>query len=168
MPEGRDALLRGAQYQTILSPAVLDWVPGLGYMVYKVDSGATAADALFTVTGRNLITLITGTVSVAIGGEVTSASVNTVTANIILASSATVLDGAAAGTVVIVEGDGTALVAGTGSSGVGAAASGQFGNIVVDGDNIERNYDGTAGAGVIEWWLYYIPLEASASITSAA
>jgi hypothetical protein len=132
-------------------------------MVYKVDSGATQADALYTVTGRNLVTLITGTVSVAIGGEVTSTSVNTVTNNIILASSATVLDGAAAGVVCLVEGDGTALVAGA-----GASATGVVGQLVVDGDNIERNYDATAGAGVIEWWLYYIPLEAGASITSAA
>lgn len=167
MPEGRDALLRGAQYQTLLSPAVADWIPGLGYLVYKLDSGATAADALFTVTGKNLVTLLYGVVSVAIAGETTSASVNTVTANVVLASSATVLDGVAAGTVCLVEGDGTALTAGAVASGVSAIPN-VLAGMVISGDNIERNYDGTAGLGSIGWYLYYIPLEASASIVSAA
>jgi len=143
----------------------------LGYKVTKDCSLAAANDDLFTVTGKVLITLLTGQVESAALSGAESFQLRVKTSNEPLCA-ATTLDTDADGTMYVVTGDvGVALNGGdaptanvTNGSGVPLMplVVGQAGGTLT----IESNT--TGNGGTIAWSLFYIPLEASASVAAAA
>lgn len=143
---------------------------GIGRRVTKVADMASDPDDLFTVTGKCLITLMVGEVTSAIA-TTSSMSLNTSTNAAVLAASTDVV-GDGAGVLYIVTGD-----PGDGLNGLASGAnnnadaatcdSGNHAPFLINDDNIYMNLNG-AGTGFVQWDLYYIPLEAGASITSSA
>lgn len=150
--------------------------PGLGYRVVKTDGDPTAAagspDALFTVTGKVLVTLLFGEVTTAIsGGTLPETALQSTTNNIAIAAS-TVITGDAQGTLYMVSGDTGVILNGADAPTVDVAQIASAGHqpFILDGDGIEQLNGGgaVAAGGVIEWTLYYIPLEDNARVVAAA
>ena len=153
-------------------PAASDggYNPRFGTRVTKSSTLASDPDDLFTVTGKCLITLMVGEVTSVVATS-TSMSINTSTNSIVLVASTDIV-GDGAGVLYIVSGDP--------DDGLNGQASGADNNadaarirtgfhapILVNDDRIYMNLDG-AGTGLVQWDLYYVPLEAGASITSSA
>lgn len=141
----------------------------LGRRVTKVGDVASSPDPLFTITGKNLITLIVG--------EVTSVIASTTSLHLRTSSNtqnlciSTDISSDAAGTLYLVTGDPddtlNGAVATVPNVDIAWSRTGFHAPFLMNDDEIIQTIDG-AGTGTIQWDLYYIPLEASASITSTA
>ena len=181
MPIGKDALLIGAQHipatfelQTAnFVPAAGDFVPGWGYFVTKastIPASATSIDELFLVTGKCLITLIVGE-STSVVATTTSLTLRT-KANTKSIAAITDIVGDALGALYIVTGDpddglnGDATGATTGPD-TAQCKTGFHAPILMNDETIEMLVQAN-GTGQIKCDLCYIPLEASAVITSVA
>lgn len=143
------------------------FVPGLGYRVTKVGDIAGTADNLFDVTGKVLVTLITGEVT-SVFGTSTSMKLNTSTGSVNIVASTTVTT-LPAGTLLLPTGDPDDGFNGgqTLNADVAMSKTGFFAPFMVNDDKIVQTVNAT-GTGLVEWTLHYIPLEASASVASSA
>lgn len=138
-----------------------------GYRVTKSATIASAPDALFDVTGKCLITLMVGEVTSVIATS-TSMSINTSTNDQVISAS-TQITTDAVGTLYVVCGDvGLGFNAGA-TPGVDAAILdvGTIAPFIVNDDQIEMNVN-AAGTGLVEWTLYFQPLESGAIVEAAA
>lgn len=145
----------------------INYNPHFGYRVVKSSTIASAPDALFDVTNKCLITLMVGEVTSVIATS-TSMSINTSTTDIVLSAS-TQITTDALGTLYAVCGDiGLAFNAGA-TPNVDAVVLdvGTYAPILINDDQIEMNLNG-AGTGLVEWTLFYWPLEPGAVIAAAA
>lgn len=145
--------------------------PVLGFRVTKTSSMASDPDSLFTVTGRCLITHLSGEVTTQIGTTTTMLLQDTT--NTVDLCAATTITGDVVGTMYHFDGvksavlnSGIAPVVGTTS-----LANGGY-QPVVWGDaqaaiTISHNLD-AGGTGAVDWVLYYKPLTASSTIVAAA
>lgn len=141
--------------------------PVRGYHVTKSATIASAPDALFDVTGKCEITLMVGEVTSVIATS-TSMSLNTSTSDMVLAAS-TQITTDAAGTIYVVAGDiGLGFNAGATPNVDGAILDvGTHAAIIMNDDQIEMNVN-SAGTGLVQWDLWYWPLEAGAAVAAAA
>jgi hypothetical protein len=149
------------------STMLYEFLPNYGRRVVKSATIASAPDALFDVTGKCLITLMFGEVTSVIATS-TSMSLNTSTSDAVISAS-TQITTDAAGTLYMVCGDlGLGFNAG-GTPNVDAAVLdvGSQAPFLVNDDQIEMNVN-SAGTGLVEWILYYFPLEDGATIAAAA
>jgi hypothetical protein len=149
------------------STMLYDFLPGYGRRVTKSSTIASAPDALFDVTGKCMITLMVGEVTSVIATS-TSMSLNTSTNDqVIVASTQITTD--AAGTIYLVSGDPDLAFNGAVAPGVDAAFSkdGHVAPFIVNDDQIEMNVN-SAGTGLVDWTLYYLPLEDSATVAAAS
>lgn len=122
--------------------------------------------ALFIVTGRVLIQLLYGEVTTILGATANNISVEmdpTVGTTYVIASA---IEGNAleAGALMVVEGDGTALMI-TGKAGAGPIISGTGRWICPVGSILFRTVASTTGA--TKWDCFYVPLDDGASVVSA-
>ena len=150
--------------------------PILGFRVTKTSSMADGAgtDNLFTVTGRCLITHLSGEVTTVIG-TTTTMKLRDVTNSVDLCAATTITTDAV-GTMYSLPGLTAEILNGTG----GTPVIGSIPNVttpagdarVIIGDvqaplTIAHVLDG-AGTGAVAWVLYYKPLTAASSIAAAA
>ena len=150
--------------------------PVLGFRVTKTSNLADGAgtDALFTVTGRCLITHLSGEVTTVIGGAATMKLTDTT--NTVDLCAATTIDSDAVGTMYALPGLSAQILNGTG----GTPVIGSIPNVTTPSSNagliigdvqaaltISHILD-AADTGAVAWVLYYKPLTASSSITAAA
>jgi hydrogenase maturation factor len=147
------------------------YIPGKVYRVTKSHNLATDNVDLFTVTGKVLITLLTGEVTTIVAVTTTYAMRIKTSAEAIFPALTITTD--AAGTMYLFGGDNTVVPnnAGTPITRVGFLDSaGPHSPMVVGltGGSaiIESDLDG-AGTGVIRWDMWYEPLEAGASVVAA-
>ncbi len=152
--------------------------PFLGYNVTKVSNLADGAgtDALFTVTGRCLITSLTGEVTTVIGGAATMKLTDTT--NSVDLCAATTIDTDAVGTMYALPGVSAQILNGTGGTPVvgsvpnipaGGVAGGAM-QIIGDAQaalTISHILD-AADTGAVTWSLWYKPLISGATIAAAA
>lgn len=147
------------------------YLPGYGYKVTKSHNLATDNVDLFTVTGKVLMTLLTGEVTTIVATTTTYAMRVKTTNEAIFAATTITTD--AAGTMYLFSGDPTVVLNNTGTpvtrvgfiDGAGPLAPivlGLAGGSLV----LQSDLDG-AGTGVIRWDLYYLPLESGASVVAA-
>ena len=145
--------------------------PGVGLAVSKSHNLATDNVDLFTVTGKVLITLLTGEVTTVVATTTTYAMRIKTTNEAIFAATTITTD--ADNTMYLFGGDPTVVLnnAGTpvtrvafldGAGPVSPLVVGLAGGSAI----IESDLD-AAGTGVIAWTLFYIPLEAGASVVAA-
>ena len=144
-----------------------DFLPGYGYKVTKVGDVASSPDDLFTITGLCEITRLVGQVTSAVA-TTTSLQLETSTGTVIIATS-TQITTDAIGTLYTVTGDPDDALNGgsTPNDTIAFVKTGHVAPFVMDDDKIHQVIDG-AGTGTIRWTLYYVPLEASAAVTSSA
>lgn len=149
------------------STVLYDFLPGFGRQVTKSSTIASAPDALFDVTGMCMITLMVGEVTSVIATS-TSMSINTSTNDQVISAS-TQITTDAAGTLYLVTGDPDLGFNSAVAPGVDAAFSkdGQIAPFIVNDDQIEMNVN-SAGTGLVTWTLYYLPLEADATVAAAS
>ena len=150
--------------------------PVLGFRVTKTSNLADGAgtDNLFTVTGRCLVTMLTGEVTTVIGGAATM-KLRDVTNSVDLCA-ATTIDTDAVGTMYALTSISTNILNGTGATPVVGSIPNITGasslcNLVI-GDvqaalTIAHVLD-AADTGNVAWVLYYKPLTAASSIVAAA
>lgn len=147
--------------------------PVLGWKVTKVSDMADGAgtDNLFTVTGRCLITSLTGEVTTVIGTTTTMKLTDTT--NSVDLCAATTITSDAVGTMYALGGVKADVLNGGIAPVVGSIsfANGSFTPVIV-GDvqaplTIAHVLDG-AGTGAVTWTLFYKPLVASATVAAAA
>ena len=150
--------------------------PMLGFRVTKTSNLADGAgtDNLFTVTGRVLITHLSGEVTTIIGGAATL-KLSDITNSVDLCA-ATTIDSDAVGTMYALPGLSAQILNGTGGTPVVGSVpnvttpSNNAGQIIGDAQaalTIAQVLD-AADTGAIDWVLYYKPLVASATVASAA
>ena len=146
------------------------FVPGFGYRVFKsADIAADgASDSLYTITGLNLITLLVGEVTVAIGAN-TDITIRETTGSVGIAA-LTVIDSDVVDTLYMVTGDPSDTLNGGVAPGVNVAGNeGDHVAFLFNDDTIEARIDGGGGGtGTVGWILYYIPLETGANVVAAA
>lgn len=150
--------------------------PLLGFRVTKVSNLADGAgtDNLFTVTGRCLITHLSGEVTTVIGGAATM-KLRDITNSVDLCA-ATTIDTDAVGTMYALPGLSAEILNGTG----GTPVVGSVPNVTTPSSNarliigdaqapltIAHVLD-AADTGAVTWVLYYKPLTAASSIAAAA
>ena len=142
--------------------------PILGIKVNKTafTLPASTTGNIFTVSGgRVLVTLLTGEVTTVVQAQACNLSVvhvTTVGGDITLASTVDI-NADEAGTLYVVEGDGTALV--PQSSGAVLYSSGSGPMVLAEGTmNITTSATNT---GATSWELWYFPLDSGASVASA-
>lgn len=150
--------------------------PYLGFRVTKTSNLAdgSGTDDLFTVTGRCLITHLSGEVTTVIGGAATMKLRDTT--NSIDLCAATTIDTDAVGTMYALPGLSAQILNGTG----GTPVIGSIPNMTIPssgamqivGDvqaplTISHVLD-AADTGAVAWVLYYKPLTAASSIVAAA
>jgi len=147
------------------------FMPGLGFAVTKSGSHAAATSHdLFTVTGKVLITLLAGEVTTVID-TTTTLKLRIKTDNVDLCAATTITTDAD-GTQYLLTGDFGDTLNGGVAPVLRAAdknSLGGWGFVVGDAGGtatIEDVLDG-AGGGVVLWTLYYMPLEAGASVVAA-
>ena len=150
--------------------------PVLGFRVTKTSNLADGAgtDALFTVTGRCLITHLSGEVTTVIGGAATMKLTDTT--NTIDLCAATTIDNDAVGTMYALPSLSAQILNGTGGTPVIGSvpniAGVAYGAGQIIGDvqaplTISHILD-AADTGNVAWVLYYKPLTAASSIVAAA
>ena len=147
--------------------------PVLGFRVTKQgdNSSASGLDALFTVTGRCLITHLSGEVTTQIG-TTTTLKITDVTNSIDLCA-ATTITGDVVGTMYHLDGVKAAVLNSGIAPVVGSTslANGGYQPIIVGGTQAAITLQSTGdqvGTGIINWVLYYKPLVASATVVAAA
>ena len=150
----------GAASSTVVQPAY-------GRRAIKVGDVAAAPDDLFTVTGKVLITLMHGEVTSVIATTTSLAIITSTNSQALAAATQITTD--ALGTLYMVSGDPDLGLNGGGTPGLDAATltNGALAPFIVNDDRIYQSVNG-AGTGTIQWDLYYIPLEDSASVASSA
>lgn len=150
--------------------------PLLGFGVTKVSNLAdgTGTDNLFTVTGRCLITCLTGEVTTVIGGAATM-KLTDVTNSVDLCA-ATTIDTDAVGTMYALNTIASQILNGTGMTPVIGSIPNLTGSLhlcmKIIGDaqaplTIAHVLD-AADTGAVTWQLFYFPLVSGATITAAA
>ena len=150
--------------------------PRLGFRVTKVSNLAdgSGTDNLFTVTGRCLITSLTGEVTTVIGGAATLKLTDTT--NTVDLCAATTIDSDSVGTMYALTSITTNILNGTGATPVIGSIPNITGasniDVKVIGDvqaplTIAQVLD-AADTGAITWTLFYIPLVSGATIVAAA
>lgn len=150
--------------------------PFLGFGVTKVSNLAdgTGTDNLFTVTGRCLITCLTGEVTTVIGGAATM-KLTDVTNSVDLCA-ATTIDTDAVGTMYALNTIASQILNGTGMTPVIGSIPNLTGSLhlcmKIIGDaqaplTIAHVLD-AADTGAVTWRLYYWPLISGATIEAAA
>lgn len=150
--------------------------PVLGWGVTKVSNLAdgSGTDNLFTVTGRVLITSLTGEVTTVIGGAATMKLTDTT--NSVDLCAATTIDTDAVGTMYALTSISTNILNGTGATPVVGSIPNITGasliNVRVVGHvqgpiTIAHILD-AADTGAITWRLTYIPLVSGATVAAAA
>lgn len=156
---------------TAQTPAT--FVPGLGYRVTKTeDVNVATGDDLFDVTGKVLVTLMTGEVTNAIGAAVTDYKLRIKTDNIDLCAAGDISTDAI-GTLYSLTGDATDTLV-TGAEGVKAVDHSDSGlanrviGLASGSCTIQSNRTAGDAADAIVWTLFYLPLEASAAVAAAA
>jgi hypothetical protein len=149
------------------STMLYDFIPTFGRRVTKASTIASAPDALFDVTGMCMITLMVGEVTSAIATS-TSMSINTSTNDQVMSASTQVTTDAI-GTLYVVTGDVGLGFNANGVPGIDAAILdvGTIAPIIMNDDQIEMNVN-TAGTGLVNWTLYYWPMEDGATVAAAA
>lgn len=150
--------------------------PLLGFRVTKTSNMAdgSGTDNLFTVTGRCLITHLSGEVTTVIGTTTTMKLTDTT--NTVDLCAATTITSDAVGTMYALPGLSAEILNGTG----GTPVVGSVPNMTTPSSNaaqiigdvqapltIAHVLDG-AGTGAVDWVLYYKPLTAASSIAAAA
>lgn len=148
------------------------FVPGLGYRITKSEdmTAATGVD-LFTVTGKILVTLWSGEVTVAITTNVADYKLRVKTDNVDLCAAA-VLTSAAAGFMWQLNNDAGDTILQMGSYAVSAVKTADGngkpmgGRIVglASGSLILQSLRTASGAGTMVHTMFYLPLEASATV----
>lgn len=150
--------------------------PMLGFRVTKTSNMAdgSGTDNLFTVTGRCLITHLSGEVTTQIG-TTTTMKLSDVTNTVDLCA-ATTITSDIVGTMYALPGLSAQILNGTGGTPVVGSVPNMTipssGAMQIIGDvqaplTIAHVLDG-AGTGAVAWVLYYKPLTAASSITAAA
>lgn len=150
--------------------------PRMGFGVTKVSNLADGAgtDNLFTVTGRVLITSLTGEVTTVIGGAATL-KIRDITNSVDLCA-ATTIDSDAVGTMYALTSISANILNGTGATPVIGSIPNITGAVQTDvaivGDaqaalTLAQVLD-AADTGAITWRLTYIPLIAGATVVAAA
>lgn len=150
--------------------------PMLGFRVTKTSNMAdgSGTDNLFTVTGRCLITHLSGEVTTQIG-TTTTMKLSDVTNTVDLCA-ATTITSDVVGTMYALPGLSAQILNGTGGTPVVGSVpnmtipSSNAGQIIGDAQaalTIAHVLDG-AGTGAVDWVLYYKPLTAASSIVAAA
>jgi len=129
---------------------------------------ATTTYSLFTIsTGRVLVTLLMGEVTVVNTATATNAKIlinpTTGTSGEIAADLA--IASLEAGTIYLVEGDGSALVAV--SAGGSYFAAGTPAPFVAPAGTLDLETSATNATGAAKWDIWYFPLDAGASVASA-
>jgi len=144
----------------------------LGTAVTKSGVSVDATADLFTVTGKNLITLVHGEMTTAETGATTSltAALNMKTNSVDLCAASAILSDVI-NTLYVLTGDQDDTFNGSDAPTVDHAQMGDANGwmpMIVDGDTIEMTIakGGGTSNGVIQWTIHYIPLEASASIAA--
>lgn len=164
------------QARTAAAPTSTVYNPLLGYGVTKVSNLAdgSGTDDLFTVTGRCLITSLTGEVTTVIGGAATLKLRDTT--NSVDLCAATTIDTDAVGTMYALSSIAGNILNGTGMTPVVGSVPNLTGSahfaVRVVGDaqaalTIAQVLD-AADTGNITWVLTYWPLVAGATIAAAA
>ena len=145
--------------------------PGVGLAVSKSHNLATDNVDLFTVTGKVLITLLTGEVTTVVATTTTYAMRIKTTNEAIFAATTITTD--AAGTMYLFGGDPTVVLNNAGTPVTRVAfldGAGPVSPLVVglaSGSSIIESDLDAAGTGVIAWKLFYVPLEAGAAVVAA-
>lgn len=168
-PANGVSIAEGLRYVSeILSGVSVARNPILGIKVNKTGATlpATTTQNIFTISGgRVLVTSLTGEVTTVVQAQACNLSVNLVTdvgGDIVLASTVDI-NADEAGTLYVVEGDGTALV--PQSSGAVLNSSGSGPMILAEGTiNIQTSATNT---GATAWELWYFPLDTGATVASA-
>ncbi len=147
--------------------------PILGFRVTKQgdNSSASGLDALFTVTGRCLITHLSGEVTTQMG-TTTTIKITDVTNTVDLCA-ATTITGDVVGTMYHLDGVKSAVLNSGIAPVVGSTslANGGYQPIIVGGTQGAITLQSTGdqvGTGIVNWVLYYKPLVASATVVAAA
>ncbi len=152
------------------------FLPGLGYRVTKTSAMAdgSGTDNLFTVTGRCLITHLSGEVTTQIG-TTTTMKLSDVTNTVDLCA-ATTITSDVVGTMYALPGLSAQILNGTGGTPVVGSIpnmttpSSGAGQIIGDSQaalTVAHVLDG-AGTGAVAWVLYYMPLTDASTIVAAA
>lgn len=158
------------RYGRIGNPNNSEFIPGLGYRVTKASTIASDPDDLFVATGKSLVTLMIGECTSVIA-TISSMSINSSTGSQVIAASTDVTT-SVVGTLWIVTGDpddglnGSASGANRGAD-IATGTTGFHRPFLINDDNIYMNLN-TTGTGLVQWDLWYIPMESGAYITSAA
>lgn len=150
--------------------------PRLGWRVTKVSNLAdgSGTDNLFTVTGRVLITSLTGEVTTVIGGAATM-KLRDITNSVDLCA-ATTIDTDAVGTMYALTSISANILNGTGATPVIGSIPNITGAQQVD-VAVVGNAQGAltiahvldaADTGAVTWTLFYIPLVSGATVAAAA
>lgn len=150
--------------------------PRMGFSVTKVSNLADGAgtDDLFTVSGRVLITSLTGEVTTVVGGAATL-KIRDVTNSVDLCA-ATTIDSDAVGTMYALTSISANILNGTGAAPVIGSipniSGAQQVDVAIVGDaqaslTLAQVLD-AADTGAITWVLTYIPLVSGATVTAAA
>lgn len=147
-----------------------NFVPGLGYRVQKTATLAAsgAADDLFDVTGMVYITLFVGIVTTQNAAN-TDLTIREKTGSFGIAA-LTVIDSDNADTVYTVTGDASQTLNGGAAPDLNYAGNeGQNQRFLFNGDTIEARVDGgTGGTGVIDWTIFYYPINTDARVVASA
>lgn len=147
------------------SPAT--FFPGLGYNVVKLGNVNATTDPLFVVSGKCIVTMLVGEVTSVVGTTTSLQLTTSVGSRVLCASTDIVTE--IANTLYMLSGDPDDVLTGTTQNVVGLAIqkTGVQTPFMINDNVINQTVD-AAGTGLIEWNLYYIPVEAGAAITSAA
>lgn len=137
-----------------------------GRQVTKTGDIASAPDMLFDVTGKCLITLLTGEIT-SVFATTTSLNLKTSTGSVLITTSTQVTT-AAAGTLYFVTGDPDDALNGgsTPNADIAFLKTGTIAPFVMNDDTIQQVVNG-AGTGTVLWTLYYFPLEDGAEVNAA-
>ncbi len=147
------------------SPAT--FFPGLGYHITKTSlSLASSLASVFSVSGRVLVTYLTGTTTSVFATTTSLQLICSVGTRILCASTDVVTE--IAKTMYILTGDPDDVLSATTQNTVGLAMnkSGVYAPFVVEDNLIQQKLD-AAGTGLVTWDMYYIPISASAAASAA-
>jgi hypothetical protein len=142
--------------------------PIYGYHVTKTLAtvGATT-DPIFDITGKVLVTLITGQVTSVFATTTSLQLATSVGSRVLCASTDVVTE--IVNTLYILSGDPDDVLSGTTQNVVGLAnlKTGVHAPLILNNNVINQIVD-QVGTGFVTWDLFYIPLEASASVSASA
>ena len=140
-------------------------VTGLGKRVLKAAATlpATTTQTIFTITGgRVLVNALFGQVTTIVQAQVCNLKVTSAptTGTAVDLASNLDINGDEAGTLYLVEGDGTALV----GANAGAALSGVGATFMIIPVGVIRIETSATSTGATKWQIHYIPLDDGASV----